>query len=409
MKCRNCSAPLNHVVIDLGSAPLSNAYLTNITLRRPEKWFPLRVFVCETCWLVQAEAYSRAAEIFNDEYAYFSSFSETWLQHSQSFQKEISQELSLNSHSLVVEIASNDGYLLQYFAREGIPCLGIEPTASTANAARAKGIETLEVFFDSIIAQKVRDDHGPADLIVANNVLAHVPDPLDFLQGVVVLLSENGIASFEFPHLLNLLTMNQFDTIYHEHFSYFSVTAVKNLLERAGLRLVRVEEITTHGGSLRIYASPAQNKGVSATPSVDIMLSREHQAGLDSIMAYTDLQETANRAKDELLTFLIEAKQQGKTVVGYGAAAKGNTLLNYAGVKPDLLPFVVDRNPSKVGKFLPGSRIPIRPVSDLNSTALDYILVLPWNLKDEVADQLGEHLAGGTKLVTAVPRLEFHN
>lgn len=409
MKCRNCSAPLDHVVVDLGSAPLSNAYLTNVTLRRPEKWFPLRVLVCETCWLVQAEAYSRAAEIFNDEYAYFSSFSETWLQHSQAFQKEVMRELGLNSDSFVVEIASNDGYLLQYFARDGIPCLGIEPTASTANAARAKGIETLEVFFDSTIAQKVRDDYGPADLIIGNNVLAHVPDPLDFLQGVGLLLSEDGVASFEFPHLLNLLTLNQFDTIYHEHFSYFSVTAVKNLLERAGLSLVRVEEVTTHGGSLRIFAALRSDKGPDGTPALKLLLAREHQAGLDSIEAYTDLQEAANRAKDELLTFLIEAKQKGQIVVGYGAAAKGNTLLNYAGVKPDVLPLVVDRNPNKVGKFLPGSRIPIRPVSDLDSIGIDYILVLPWNLKDEIASQLTKHLNGGAQLVTAVPFLEFHS
>ena len=409
MKCRNCSAPLDHVVVDLGSAPLSNAYLTNVTLRRPEKWFPLRVLVCETCWLVQAEAYSRAAEIFNDEYAYFSSFSETWLQHSQAFEKAVKQELGLNSDSFVVEIASNDGYLLQYFARDGIPCLGIEPTASTANAARAKGIETLEVFFDSTIAQKVRDNHGPADLIIGNNVLAHVPNPLDFLQGVALLLSDDGVASFEFPHLLNLLTLNQFDTIYHEHFSYFSVTAVKNLLERAGLNLVRVEEITTHGGSLRILAAPRSDKGPVSTAAVELLVAREHEAGLDSINAYTYLQEAANRAKDELLTFLIETKRKGKVVVGYGAAAKGNTLLNYAGVKPDLLPLVVDRNPNKVGKFLPGSRIPIRPVSNLDSRRIDYILVLPWNLKDEIASQLGRHLSGGVQLVTAVPILEFHS
>lgn len=394
-------------MIDLGSSPLSNAYLTNITLRRPEKWFPLRVLVCEVCWLVQAESYSRAAEIFNDEYAYFSSFSETWLQHSRTFQERVTRELNLDMSSFVVEIASNDGYLLQYFAEAGIPCLGIEPTASTANAARAKGIRTFEVFFDSSVAQVIRDDHGPADLVVGNNVLAHVPDPLDFLQGVALLLSEHGVASFEFPHLRNLLTLNQFDTIYHEHFCYFSVTAVRSLLERSGLRLTRIEEIPTHGGSLRVYASAADSDRHTIEPSVETILSRERQAGMDSIEAYAGLQETADRAKDGLLTFLVNAKRQGKTVAGYGAAAKGNTLLNYAGVKADLLPFVVDRNPNKVGKFLPGSRIPIRAVSHLQSQRIDYVLILPWNLKDEIASQVREHLPEGAKFVTAVPKLEI--
>lgn len=405
MNCRNCSAPLHRIVIDLGSSPLSNAYLTKITLRRPEKWFPLRVLVCQVCWLVQAESYSRAAEIFNDEYAYFSSFSETWLHHSHTFQERISRELNLDFTSFVVEIASNDGYLLQFFAEAGVPCLGIEPTASTANAARVKGIRTLEVFFDSTVAQIIREDYGPADLVVGNNVLAHVPDPLDFLRGVALLLSEHGMASFEFPHLLNLLAFNQFDTIYHEHFSYFSVTAVQSLLERSGLRLTRVEEIATHGGSLRVYASAADGDHHNAEPSVENMLARERQAGLDSVQAYAGLQEMADRAKDELLTFLVNAKRQGKTVVGYGAAAKGNTLLNYAGVKPDLLPFVVDRNPNKVGKFLPGSRIPIRPVNHLQSQEIDYVLILPWNLKDEIASQVREYLTEGAQLVTAVPRL----
>ena len=409
MRCRNCSANLKHVVIDLGSAPLSNAYLTKITLRRPEKWFPLRVLVCETCWLVQAEAYSRAAEIFNDEYAYFSSFSETWLKHSQEFQKDISKDLGLNADSLVVEIASNDGYLLQYFVQDGIPCLGIEPTASTANAARSKGIPTLEVFFNSNVARDILDEYGPANLIVGNNVLAHVPDPRDFLDGVAVLLAEGGVATFEFPHLLNLLKLNQFDTIYHEHFSYFSVTAVQDLLQRSGLALVRIQELETHGGSLRIYTVPISDDRAVTDLSVEHLLAREHKAGLDSLVAYASLQSTADRTKDDLLTFLIDARKCGKKVVGYGAAAKGNTLLNYAGVKPDLLPFVVDRNPSKVGKFLPGSRIPILPVSELASHTPDYVLVLPWNLKHEVAEQLCHVLAKGARLVTAVPKIELLN
>lgn len=409
MKCRNCSTLLEHVVIDLGSAPLSNAYLSNITIRRPERWFPLRVLVCQKCWLVQAEAYSRAADIFNDEYAYFSSFSETWLRHSRAFQKKITREIGLDADSFVVEIASNDGYLLQYFLEAGVPCLGVEPTASTANAARAKGITTLEVFFTSSVAEKIRDEHGPANLIVGNNVLAHVPDPRDFLDGVAALLAKGGVATFEFPHLLNLLAFNQFDTIYHEHFSYFSVAAVQDLLERSNLKLVRIEELDTHGGSLRIYATPAPDGRMDPDPSVDEMLARERQAGLDSLRTYASLQAMADRAKDDLVTFLIDAKRHGKSVVGYGAAAKGNTLLNYAGVKSDLLPLVVDRNPNKVGKFLPGSRIPIQPVGDLDSRAPDFILVLPWNLKDEVAEQLSELLARGARIVTAVPTLKVHN
>ena len=406
VKCCNCSSSLEKVVIDLGSAPLSNAYLTNDRLDSPETWFPLRVLVCEKCWLVQAEAYSQPAEIFSEEYAYFSSFSETWLQHARAFQKEITDDLNLGSGSFVVEIASNDGYLLQNFTQGGIPCLGIEPTASTAGAARAKGIPTLEVFFDSTVAQDIREQYGSANLVVANNVLAHVPDPLDFLRGVAYLLSDDGIASFEFPYILNLLALNQFDTIYHEHFSYLSLTAVHNLLERSGLELLRVQEIPTHGGSLRIHASPVKRNHARAEQSVQDMLDLERRAGLYSISTYMNLQESADRVKDDLLTFLIDAKRQGKTVVGYGAAAKGNTLLNFAGVKADLLPFVVDRNPNKIGKFLPGSRIPIVHEDRLMQERPDFILVLPWNIADEIERQLSYTRDWGTRFVRSIPKLE---
>ena len=405
MKCRSCSASLEQVLIDLGSAPLSNAYLTEGDLLGPEAWFPLRVLVCDTCWLVQAEVFSEAADIFTDEYAYFSSYSETWLQHAREFQRQITNDLDLNSDSFVLEVASNDGYLLQYFVREAIPCLGIEPTSSTAQTARSRGVPILQVFFDSTVARDILDEYGTADLIVCNNVIAHVPDPLDFLRGIALLLDADGIATFEFPHLLNLLTLHQFDTIYHEHFCYFSLTAIKNLLERAGLQLVRVQEIPTHGGSLRIYVSTESRNRSSVESSVQHIISREEQAGLNSENAYTGLQRLADQAKDELVTFLINAKKQGKAVVGYGAAAKGNTLLNYAGIRPDLLPFIVDRNPNKVGKFMPGSRIPILHEELLMRERPDYILILPWNLASEIEEQLAYTRDWSACFVRAIPRI----
>ena len=406
MRCRSCSASLEQVLIDLGSAPLSNAYLTESDLLGPEVWFPLRVFVCDTCWLVQAEVFSEATDIFTDKYAYFSSYSETWLQHAWEFQRQITKDLDLNSNSFVIEVASNDGYLLQYFAREAIPCLGIEPTSSTAQTARSQGIPTLQVFFDSNVARDVLDKYGTADLIVCNNVIAHVPDPLDFLRGIALLLDVDGIATFEFPHLLNLLALHQFDTIYHEHFCYFSLTAIKGLLERSGLQLIRVQEIPTHGGSLRIYVSTESGDRSSVESSVQHVISREEEAGLNSQNAYKGLQRLADQAKDELVTFLINAKKQGKAVVGYGAAAKGNTLLNYAGIRQDLLPFVVDRNPNKVGKFMPGSRIPILHEELLMRERPDYILILPWNLASEIEEQLAYTRDWSARFVRAIPRID---
>jgi SAM-dependent methyltransferase len=405
MKCRNCAADLHLVLIDLGSAPLSNAYLTRITARRPEKWFPLRVLVCESCWLVQAEAYSRAAEIFNDEYAYFSSFSEAWLTHSERYATHITDELDLNAQSFVVEVASNDGYLLKHFVRGGVPCLGIEPTASTAAAARLAGVPTLEQFFGEALAQDIALDYGHADLIVGNNVFAHVPDPHDFLRGVQALLKEDGVATFEFPHLVNLIAFNQFDTIYHEHFAYLSLTATVDMAQRCGLTVFKVEDLATHGGSLRVYMQPMNSTRYLVDDSVIALLERERATGVFTRDFYSTLQTAANRVKNDLLHFLLEAHREGRQVAAYGAAAKGNTLLNYAGVRPDLLQYVVDRNPAKQGKFLPGSRIPIVAERQLEESKPDYILILPWNLRDEVMTQLDYCRSWGARFVTAVPEL----
>ncbi len=407
MKCRSCGTTLELVLIDLGSSPLSNAYLTHITLRRPEKWFPLRVLVCETCWLVQAEAYSRAAEIFNEDYAYFSSFSDAWVTHARQYVIEITMELSLSQNSFVVELASNDGYLLKNFVDMEVPCLGVEPTSSTAAAARAKGVPTLERFFGVDLANEIVESEGHADLIVANNVLAHVPEPHDFLGGVEILLADSGVATFEYPHLLNLVEQKQFDTIYHEHFSYLSLTATTDLMTRNGLSLFRVQELPTHGGSLRVFAQPTRSELREVEPSVEELLFRERNSNMLSLDFYSGFQENANDVKNRFLTFLLDARMNGRTVVGYGAAAKGNTLLNFAGVGPDLIEFVIDRNPAKQGKFLPGSRIPIVDESKLVESKPDYIVIFPWNLKVEVEEQLAYVKSWGAKFVTAVPRLEI--
>ncbi len=407
MKCRSCETTLKLVLIDLGSSPLSNAYLTHITLRRPEKWFPLRVLVCEACWLVQAEAYSRAAEIFNEDYAYFSSFSDAWVTHARQYVIEITMELSLSQNSFVVELASNDGYLLKNFVDMEVPCLGVEPTSSTAAAARAKGVPTLERFFGVDLANEIVESEGHADLIVANNVLAHVPEPHDFLGGVEILLADSGVATFEYPHLLNLVEQKQFDTIYHEHFSYLSLTATTDLMTRNGLSLFRVQELPTHGGSLRVFAQPTRSGLREVEPSVEELLFRERNSNMLSVHFYSGFQENANDVKNRFLTFLLDARMNGRTVVGYGAAAKGNTLLNFAGVGPDLIEFVVDRNPAKQGKCLPGSRIPIVDESKLVESKPDYIVIFPWNLKIEVEEQLAYVKSWGAKFVTAVPRLEI--
>jgi SAM-dependent methyltransferase len=406
MKCRHCDTELTLPLVDLGSSPPSNAYLTNETLKAPEKWFPLNVLVCESCWLVQTEDFAGAEELFDDDYAYFSSFSSSWLTHAESYVETMVERLTLNERSMVVEVAANDGYLLQYVKEQNIPCLGVEPTKSTANAAREKGIEIVEEFFGVELAKRLVAEGKQADLTAANNVLAHVPDINDFVSGFTHLLKDNGVATFEFPHLLNLIEKNQFDTIYHEHFSYLSLIAVNTIFTANGLSVFDVEEMPTHGGSLRVFA---QRKDTGTHPVNDrfvSLLKKEQALGLDSADFYADFQEKANKVKYGLTKFLIEEKEAGKKVIGYGAAAKGNTLLNFAGIKEDLLTCVVDKNPAKQNKYLPGSRVPILNEGIITSLKPDYILILPWNLKYEVMEQLHFIREWSGKFVTAVPQIE---
>ena len=407
MKCRHCAADLKFQLIDLGSAPPSNAYLTAISLRRPEKWFPLKVLVCESCWLVQAESYSRASELFNDEYAYFSSFSDAWLEHSKNYVGAMVDRFELNSSSHVVEVASNDGYLLQYVKQRGIPCLGVEPTASTANAARLKGIETVERFFGVELASELVASGKSADLTAANNVLAHVPDINDFVKGFSVLLKPHGVATFEFPHLYQLVTERQFDTIYHEHFSYLSFTTVSEIFQSQGLVVFDVEEIGTHGGSLRVFAQRADTGEHSITDRVRSMARLEADAGMRQRSFYEGFERDAELAKAKLLDVLVQAKLEGKTVAAYGAAAKGNTFLNYAGVKADIINFVVDRNPAKQGKWMPGSRIPIVDEMHLKREKPTIIVILPWNIKAEVLSQLAYAREWGARFIVAQPQVAF--
>lgn len=407
MKCRHCKSELKLSLINLGSAPPSNAYLSNEKLFSPEKWFPLQVLVCESCWLVQTEYFIKADELFDQEYSYFSSVSKSWLKHAEQYVKEIIERFYFNNKSHIVEIASNDGYLLQYVKKLNIPCTGIEPTNSTAQAARKKGIEIVESFFNEKLAQKLVDKGKQADLIIANNVLAHVPDINDFVKGVSVLLKPNGIATFEFQHLLQLINKNQFDTIYHEHFSYLSLNTVQTIFKKNGLQIFDVEEYATHGGSLRVFARRSDNKVSQVSNGVINILKTELESGIMSINFYKKFKERSNIIKNNLISFLIKAYQDHKKVVAYGAAAKGSTLLNYAGIKSDLINYVVDRSLSKQNKYMPGSRIPIKDESFLKNDNPDYILILPWNLKNEIMTQLEDILPSKVKFIIAIPDLEI--
>ena len=406
MKCRHCGTELKLPLLDLGSAPPSNAYLTEQTLHAPEKWFPLRVLVCEQCWLVQTEDFAQANELFDAEYAYFSGFSSSWLAHAERYVADMVERFNLTADSHVVEIAANDGYLLQYVKARNISCTGVEPTASTAAAARAQGIPIVEDFFGMRLARELVAQGKQADLTAANNVLAHVPDINDFVAGFAVLLKPLGVATFEFPHLLKLIAENQFDTIYHEHFSYLSLTAVNRIFTANGLTVFDVEEHPTHGGSLRVFAQRSDTGQQPRSTRVDELLQREVQTGMLSVDYYTGFQIRTDQVKNDFLAFLLDAKRQGKTVAAYGAAAKGNTLMNYAGIRPDLISFVVDRNPAKQGKYMPGSRIPIVDESWLQQENPDYVVILPWNLKAEVIKQLDYIRSWGGEYVTAVPNLE---
>lgn len=406
MKCRHCGTPLNHTFLDLGFAPPSNAYLTKEDLSRPETWYPLKTKVCHNCWLVQTEDYADAATLFTQDYAYFSSTSAGWLDHARRYSETMIDELALGSQSHVIEVAANDGYLLRNFVAAGIPCLGIEPTASTAAAAERKGIPVLREFFGEALGNRLAGQGRQADLIIGNNVYAHVPDINDFTRGLKVALKPGGVLTLEFPHLMRLIEQAQFDTVYHEHFSYLSLYSVKRIFEEAGLRIWRAEELPTHGGSLRVFGCHADDAR-DTDASVAAMLQQEGTRGLQQLQTYLDFQARAERIKYDLLAFLLELKQTGKTVAAYGAAAKGNTLLNFAGVKTDLLPYVCDRARAKQGKFMPGSHIPILAPQKLAVAPPDYLLILPWNIAEEVQEQNRALKERGVRFVTAVPELRI--
>ena len=406
MKCRHCASPLENDFLDLGFAPPSNAYLTSADLARPEKYYPLKIKVCDQCWLVQTEDYAQADELFSSEYAYFSSTSTGWLVHAARYAERMIEQLELTKDSLVIEVASNDGYLLKNFVAAGIPCLGIEPTASTAAVAEKLGIPVMREFFGEQLGKQLAATGKQADLIAGNNVYAHVPDINDFTRGVKAALKPGGAITLEFPHLMRLLEHTQFDTVYHEHFSYLSLYTVDRIFKAAGLRVWDVEELPTHGGSLRIYGCHDEDAR-QVTPAVNAMLAEEARRGLQTLATYQHFQAKADRVKDDFLAFLIEQKRADNKVAAYGAAAKGNTLLNYAGVKPDLLPFVCDAAAAKQGKFMPGSHIPILSPAALAEQRPDYLVILPWNIAEEVKQQNARLAELGTKFVTAVPKLEI--
>lgn len=407
MKCRHCAAELDHIFVDLATAPPSNAYVTKEALASSEKYYPLRVLVCDQCWLVQTEDYADATEFFSADYAYFSSISTSWLDHSKSYVKKMTGQLGLGAGSMVTEVAANDGYLLQYVKAAGIPCYGIEPTASTAAAARDKGIDIVEEFFGEDCARQLVDAGKSADLIVANNVLAHVPDINDFVRGFAALLKHDGVATFEFPHLQQLMEHTQFDTIYHEHFSYLSLTAVATIFAANGLQIFNVEKLPTHGGSLRVFAQKSDEGARVVTENLAAFLAEEFAFGLADAETYSGFQPRCERVKNDLLSFLLQARKNGKSVAAYGAAAKGNTLLNFAGVRPDLVQYVVDRNPAKQEKFMPGSRIPIVSEERLQNAKPDYVLILPWNISAEIMAQLSYVTEYGGQFVRAVPELDI--
>ena len=405
MKCRFCQNELTHEFIDLVNSPPSNSFLSIEELNEPEVFYPLKLFVCEKCFLVQIDEYKRSEEIFGDKYAYFSSFSSTWLEHARQYVEMITARVRLNKEAFVVEIGSNDGYLLQYFKEKNIPCLGIEPAKSIAEVARDKGIEVITEFFDDELAERLVKEGRKANLIAGNNVLAHVPNINDFVKGLKILLEKNGVITLEFPHLMRLVEENQFDTIYHEHFSYLSFYTVNRIFSEHRLILFDVDELPTHGGSLRIYAGHQEDHSKKLSPNVEALNEKESAAGMGDLSYYLGFQEKANKVKYKLLSFLLTKKREGKKVVAYGAAAKGNTLLNYCGIKKDLIQFVVDASPHKQGKFLPGNHIPVVSEDLLRKTRPDFALILPWNIKNEIMGQLEYIREWGAHFVIPIPEL----
>ncbi|MEO8583926.1 MAG: class I SAM-dependent methyltransferase [Flavitalea sp.] len=406
MQCRFCKTELEHVFIDLINSPASNSFLTKEQLNEPEVFFPLKVYTCHNCFLVQVDEYKKSDAIFDSNYAYFSSYSTSWLAHAKKYTELMTDRFGFNEASQVIEIASNDGYLLQYFKEKNIPVMGVEPTANTAEVAIEKGIKTIVEFFGVELANRLSGHWNvKADLLLGNNVLAHVPDIVDFVRGMKILLADTGVITMEFPHLMQLVDNNQFDTIYHEHFSYLSFTTVKKIFDAAGLELFDVDEIPTHGGSLRIYAKHKEDISKEISSNVEALLKKEADKGISTLSYYDNFQQKALQVKFDITTFLIEQKKAGKRVVAYGAAAKGNTLLNYCGIKNDLIEYVIDLNPYKQGKWMPASHIPIYNEDYLKSDKPDFVVILPWNLKDEITAQLSYIGEWDGKFVVPIPKL----
>jgi hypothetical protein len=402
--CRHCGTPLHHTFVDLGMSPLCESYLKPDELNKAESFYPLHVFVCGRCFLVQVQQYVDRESIFT-EYAYFSSFAESWLAHAREYTEAMVRRWHLTAATQVIELASNDGYLLQYFVARGIPSLGIEPAGNVAAAANARGVPTRVAFFGSDIARALVSERLQADLLIGNNVLAQVPDLGDFVEGMRIVLRPGAVITMEFPHLQRLIEGNQFDTIYHEHFSYFSLLSVCTIFESHGLSVFDVEELPTHGGSLRIYVRHEEDRSKPVTEAVRALLSRERALGFDSLLGYRGFGARVETTKRRLLSFFIEAKERGRSIVGYGAPGKGNTLLNYCGIRTDFLDYTVDRNPYKQGKFTPGTHIPIYPPSRIAETKPDYVLILPWNCKDEIMSQMAHIRDWGGRFVIPIPEV----
>lgn len=408
MECRFCKTELEYVFIDLVNSPASNSFLTHEQLNEPEVFYPLKVYTCHSCFLVQVDEYKKSDAIFNSDYVYFSSYSTSWLQHAKKYTDLMIEKFGFNEASQVIEIASNDGYLLQYFKEKNIPVMGIEPTANTAEVAVGKGIKTIVEFFGVELADRLANHWDvKADLLLGNNVLAHVPDIVDFVSGMKIILAGQGVITMEFPHLMQLVDNSQFDTIYHEHFSYLSFHTVKQIFEAQGLELFDVDELPTHGGSLRIYAKHREDSSKPVSPAVKALLDKEASKGITSISYYQNFQQKALQVKLDMTSFLIEQKRKRKKVAAYGAAAKGNTLLNYCGIKNDLIDFVVDANPNKQNKWLPASHIPVMNEDHLKAEKPDYVIILPWNLRDEITAQLSYIKEWGGQFVIPIPKLEL--
>lgn len=404
--CRFCKSALKHTLVDLGMSPLCESYLAADQLNRVEAFYPLHVYVCQSCYLAQLKEYVSREEIFT-EYAYFSSYSDSWLQHAKQYTDLMVDRFGIDAKSLVVELASNDGYLLQYFVAKHVNVIGIEPARNVAQVAIDKGISTLVEFFGEGMARRMVLEGKQADLVIGNNVLAQVPDINDFVEGMKILLKPHGVITIEFPHLIRLMEENQFDTIYHEHFSYFSLISTKNIFAAHGLTLFDVEELPTHGGSLRIYARHTGDERHAVTERLKRLSSSEDAAGLTRMETYSAFSEQVKGTKRKLLTFLIKAKEEGKSIAGYGAPGKGNTMLNYCGIRTDFLDYTVDRNPYKHGRFTPGTHIPIFPPEKIQETHPDYLLILPWNLKDEIVAQMAYIREWGGKFLVPIPTVEI--